>query len=99
MHWFAPWRFNGLRQPFSLNTVKDKTAADWIKVLRRDGWAEEARSGATRGFVKQSIDGTRRKRVVIHFHPKKQYGPNLIRYLVRDIGWSDKDLRRLKMIK
>lgn len=49
--------------------------------------------------MKQSIDGTGRKRVVIHFHPKKQYGPRLIRYLVRDIGWSDEDLRRLKMIK
>ena len=37
---------------------------------------EEARSGATRGFVKQSIDGTGRNRVVIQFRPKKQYGPS-----------------------
>lgn len=83
----------------ALVQLKDKTAADWIKALIRDGWTEEGRSGATRGFVKQSIEGTGRKRVVIHFHPKKQYGPRLMRYLIRDIGWSDKDLRRLKMIK
>lgn len=99
MHWFALWRFNGLRQPFSLSAVKGQDCSRLDQGIKRDGWTEEARSGETRGFVKQSIDGTGRKRVVIHFHPKKQYGPRLIRYLVRDIGWSDEDLRRLEMIQ
>ena len=39
------------------------------------------------------------RRVVIHYHPKKTYGPGLLKDLVRDIGWTDDDLIRLKLIK
>lgn len=83
----------------ALSQLRSKTASDWIKALKRDGWVEEERSGATRAFVKQSVNGAGRKRVVIHYHPRKQYGPGLIKMLLRDTGWGDGDLRRLKMIK
>ena len=49
--------------------------------------------------MKQSINRAGRKRIVIHFHPGKQYGYKLIRRLLGDAGWNDADLRRLKMIK
>lgn len=83
----------------ALDQLKKRTAADWIRALKKDGWIEEGRSGATRGFVKPSINGAGRRRVVIHYHPKKQYGIGLIKMLLRDTGWDDNDLRRLKMIK
>ena len=83
----------------ALAQLKNKTAAAWIKALKKDGWVEERSSGATRGFVKHSVDGASRRRVVIHYHPKKQYGPRLIKMLLRDTGWDDNDLRRLKMTR
>ena len=51
-------------------------------------------AGATRAFR----DGAGR-RVVIHYHPKKTYGPQLLKALLSDIGWSTDDLKRLKLIK
>ena len=38
----------------ALDQLKNRTAADLIKALEKDGWIEEGRSGATRGFVKHS---------------------------------------------
>ena len=84
----------------SLEQLKNKTPPDWIRALKKDKWIEEDRRGATRGFVKQIVNGDgQRKRVVIHFHSKSQYGAKMIKKLLEDTGWSDKDLRRLKMIK
>jgi len=37
--------------------------------------------------------------VVIHYHPRKTYGPGLLKGLLADIGWDEKDLKRLKLIK
>ncbi len=42
---------------------------------------------------------TQIKRVSIHYHPKKTYGPKLLKKLLRQIGWTEDDLRRLKLIK
>jgi predicted RNA binding protein YcfA (HicA-like mRNA interferase family) len=83
----------------ALEQLKNKTASDWINALKKDGWIEEDRRGATRGFVKHSMSGAGRKRVVIHFHPKKQYGVRLLKWLLTDTGWNEADLRRLRMIK
>ena len=87
-----------------LDQLKNKTVDDWIRALKKDGWAEEQGTRGTRGFVKHSIDegsicGDHRRRVVIHYHPKKRYGPGLVKMLLRDTQWNDDDLRRLKMIR
>ncbi|MDW8141238.1 MAG: type II toxin-antitoxin system HicA family toxin, partial [Candidatus Bipolaricaulota bacterium] len=37
--------------------------------------------------------------VSIHFHPRKSYGPKKLQGLLEDIGWSEEDMRRLKLIK
>jgi hypothetical protein len=40
-----------------------------------------------------------RKRIVIHYHPRKTYRPKLLTALLGDIGWSEADMRRVKLIK
>ena len=82
-----------------LEQLKNKTTTDWINALKKDGWVEEHSSGATRGFVKQAMNGSGRRRVVIHHHPKKQFGPRLTKMLLEDTKWSEDDLIRLGMAK
>lgn len=38
-------------------------------------------------------------RVSVHWHPKKTYGEKLLKALLNDIGWTDDDARRLKLIR
>ena len=73
--------------------LKSITAKNLVRALQRDGWAEEEPSGATLGFVKDGL------RVVIHYHPSKTYGAKLLKTLIADIGWTETDLQRLKLIK
>ncbi len=73
--------------------LKSLTAKDLIRALRRDGWEEEDRRGATCGFKKGDL------RIVIHYHPKNTYQPKLLKALLGKTGWTEDDLRRLKLIK
>ncbi|GAB4108212.1 MAG: hypothetical protein Kow001_04220 [Acidobacteriota bacterium] len=77
--------------------LKNLTAVDLIRALERDGWEREGKRGATLGFFKNSPEGNRR--VVIHYHPQKTYGAKLIQGLLADIGWTETDLKRLKLIR
>ncbi len=75
--------------------LKNKTADDLIAALERDGWTLEPEcKGAIQVYRKSS--GTR---VGIHYHPKKTYGPKLLKGLLEDIGWDERDMKRLKLIK
>ena len=76
--------------------LKNLTCERLIKALKADGWEEDITMGATIAFVKGTPPNVR---VVIHYHPKKTYGANLLKKLLADIGWSEKDLRRLRLIK
>jgi predicted RNA binding protein YcfA (HicA-like mRNA interferase family) len=62
--------------------------------VERDGAAPEGRKGAVRAY--RWPDG---RRVTIHYHPGKQYGRKLLQALFDDIGWTEEDLRRLKLIE
>lgn len=80
--------------------LKSVTADRICKALIQDGWEEEGRSRGTRAFAKRSTNGSgRRRRLVIHYHPGKTYGPRLLRALLADAGWSERDLERLGLIK
>ena len=59
------------------NQLKGLTLKELAKALKRDGWIEESRAGATIGFI----------------------GPRLLTALLDDIGWSEDDLVRLKLIR
>ena len=78
--------------------IKNITAGELIAALERDGWERdsESRSGAPIAFLKS---GEPSRRVVIHYHPRKTYGPKLLKALLRDIGWTAEDLIRLKLAK
>jgi predicted RNA binding protein YcfA (HicA-like mRNA interferase family) len=77
--------------------LKATTADELIRALERDGYRKDpASKGATIGYIKTTEP---KRRVVIHYHPRKTYGPALLKGLIADIGWSEDDLRRLKLIK
>lgn len=77
------------------NQLKNLTCDDIISGLTRDGWEHDTKSGAVQVY-RNPADGNR---ITIHYHPKKTYGAKLLKGLLNDIGWSDEDLRRLKLIK
>jgi hypothetical protein len=35
----------------------------------------------------------------VHYHPKETYGPKLLKGLLEEIGWTEDELKRLKLIK
>lgn len=78
------------------NQLKGLTADQLIRALERDGFQQDFRSGATLAYVKK---GPPRKRMVIHYHSGKQYGPKFLKGVIDDIGWTDDDLRRLRLIR
>ena len=80
--------------------LKSITASELRKALIRDGWEEERGNGGIRGYGKPSTNGSgRRRRVTIHYHPKKTYGAKLLQGLMDDTGWTQGDLERLRLIK
>ena len=38
------------------------------------------------------------RRVSVHYHPKKTYGAKMLKALLNDTGWSEDDMRRLKLL-
>jgi predicted RNA binding protein YcfA (HicA-like mRNA interferase family) len=79
--------------------LKNKTVDEFITALLKDGWARdlESKRGAVLVFRKRTSPP---RRVTIHYHPKKVYGwCKLLEGLLNDIGWSEEDMKRLKLIK
>jgi predicted RNA binding protein YcfA (HicA-like mRNA interferase family) len=75
--------------------IKNKTADELVSALKRDGFTLDAcNKGAILTYIHS--DG---RRIGIHYHPHKTYGPKLLKGLLADIGWDDQDLRRLNLIK
>ena len=74
--------------------LKSITADELINALERDGWSRDETRGAEQIF--RHPDG---RRVSIHYHPGKTYGAKLLKNLLKDIGWTEADFRRLKLIK
>lgn len=57
-------------------------------------------SGCDHRVIKTAANGAAtRRRVVLHVHPGKSFGPRLLRALLDDIGWSEDDLVRLRLIR
>ena len=75
--------------------LKNITADDLISALEKSGWKLEPDcTGAIQVYRNADAD-----RVSIHYHPKKTYGPKLLKGLLDDIGWTEADLKKLKLIK
>jgi len=80
--------------PHLWQQLKSVTADELIRALVKDGWSLDARRGAEQVYFHP--DG---RRVSIHYHPRKTYGPKLLKSLLADIGWDEKDYRRLGLIR
>lgn len=73
--------------------LKNITADEITSALRRDNWME--RAGECSSFVYKKDA----RMVVIHKHPHKTYQPGQLFLLFEDIGWTEEDLKRLKLIR
>jgi len=74
--------------------LKNITADRLIKALEKSGWIRDEGTGNI--YVYRHPNG---KRITIHYHPKKTYGPGLLKALLNDIGWSESEMKKLKLIK
>lgn len=74
--------------------IKNITATKLISALEIEGWVPDETRGAV--MVYRHPDG---RRVTIHYHSHSTYGPNLLKALLVEIGWTEEDMRRLKLIK
>jgi predicted RNA binding protein YcfA (HicA-like mRNA interferase family) len=81
-----------------LEQLKGRTADDLISALKKDGYVNDPASrDATIAYIKKATGSN--KRIVVHYHPGKTYGPNLLKALLDDIGWTEADMRRVRLIK
>lgn len=76
------------------NQFKNKSADELISALKKDGWKLDRMKGAKQVWLHP--DG---RRISIHYHSQKTYGPKLLQALLEDISWTTSDMRRLKLIK
>lgn len=75
--------------------LKAKTTDDLISALVKDGFVLDEKIKTERIYRHPD-----RRRVSIHYHAgNKCYGPSLLKALLEDAGWSESDMRRLKLIK
>jgi predicted RNA binding protein YcfA (HicA-like mRNA interferase family) len=74
--------------------LKNLSVDELIDALLKDDWAPDTKAGSQ--HIYKHPDS---RRASVHYHAGKTFGPNLLKSLFHDIGWSIKDLRRLKLIK
>ena len=73
--------------------LRNLTPEELICALEKDGAVLDTIKGAM--HVYRYPDG---RRPTVHYH-KSTYGPNLLKAPLQDIGWTEDDLRRLKLVK
>lgn len=75
--------------------LKSKTADELISALLKDRFVLDENVRTER--IYRHPDG---RRVSIHYHRgSKGYGSSLLKSMLEDIGWSESNMRRLKLIK
>ena len=76
--------------------LKNLTIQDLQKALQKDGWTHSWHTAIQRW---QKGQGRDLKQVSLHVHPKKTMRAGLLKRLLDDIGWTENEMRRLKLIK
>jgi predicted RNA binding protein YcfA (HicA-like mRNA interferase family) len=82
----------------SWDQIRNVTADELIRALDRDkgtGWYRDE-TGSSAVVYRNDLIA---KIVSIHRHSHKTFSPRQLREILEDIGWSDEDLKRLKLIK
>jgi len=76
------------------NQIKNLEPKDLRKALVKDGWKMD---GPAHGSKHVYYKGD--NMVSIHDHSGKTYGKGMLTDLLGDIGWTEADMLRLKLIK
>jgi predicted RNA binding protein YcfA (HicA-like mRNA interferase family) len=79
--------------------LKNLTAQDLVNALDKQdsGWTR-VRIRGSRYIYHNPNRPPDSQDISIHFHPGKTYGPKQLKDLLDTIGWTETDLRRLKLI-
>ncbi len=78
--------------------LKGLTAGSLIAALEQDGWVCDTTKGSIQTFIKHTESGN--KRVQVHFHgANKGWGRSLLKKMLSEIGWTEQDLKKLKLVK
>lgn len=80
--------------------LKNLTAQDLVNALEKQGsgW-RRVRVKGNRYVYHNPSRPPDKQDIPIHLHPGKTYGPKQLRGLLEAIGWTEEDLRALKLIK
>jgi predicted RNA binding protein YcfA (HicA-like mRNA interferase family) len=73
--------------------LKGITSGQLIAALKTDGWVERTSGGSAIVYKKGN------RKVSIPSHSHKTYGPKQLNEIFNDIGWTEQDLKRVKLIK
>lgn len=74
--------------------LRSTTVRQIIRALERDGWTLLRSSGSHQSYTKQG-----RLIVVPYHHSGATLPPGTLTDIVDKAGWTDDDLRRLKLLK
>ena len=75
--------------------IRNKSVDILISALIKDGFVSDEKVKTER--IYRHPDG---RRVSIHYHKgSTTYKPGLLKSLLKDVGWTENDMRRLKLIK
>lgn len=50
------------------------------------------------GSMRIYLSPDKSRRVSIHYHPKKTFGPKMLQGLLDDIGWTETEMKEYKLI-
>jgi predicted RNA binding protein YcfA (HicA-like mRNA interferase family) len=81
-------------RPQVWDQLKNKTADELIQALEKDGAIKIGSRGSAQFYeLKSGL------KIAVHYHPHKTYGSQMLSYLLEKTGWTEQDLKRLKLIK
>jgi predicted RNA binding protein YcfA (HicA-like mRNA interferase family) len=78
-----------------IDQLKNVTARQWIRALEYEGFKVRKSKGSH--HVYEHRDG---RRVLVVYHKLSDtFGPKTIKRTLQDTGWTEADLKKLKLIK
>ena len=78
-----------------MSLPRNITARKFVRALMRDGFVLVRQKGSHRTY--RHPDG---RTVTVAFHrPGDTFRPGTLKAMIQDVGWTEADLRRLKLIK
>ncbi|HAZ27584.1 TPA: hypothetical protein DCY67_03055 [Candidatus Acetothermia bacterium] len=81
-----------MRVPPELRKI---TSRELCAALERDGFAFDRQRGSTRVYYHPQ-DG--RRAVVAYGHPGDTLPPKTLKAILEDLGWTEDDLKRLRLL-